>query len=527
MNWTYFFILVCVCGIFGAGSLFHAHEVLATTAGLGLSVLCLFLFIRRDKIAASNAASRYSEYWGLANQAGFGFYRFDKDGQLVFADKFCVKTGSLISSETGRWEKVLFPHLSEQGEEHAYNGQISSNGEIHCFESDILADHGEKIHLSFCEQQLRDVDGVYAGVVGVIQNLCATKGLERALERERSLLDIMMNCSLDSVSIQDLEGNLLKVNRVFAGLAGAENPDSCVGVNIQNYLSPQVASLVLQDIRKVAASGRTVNFSMPVVDSQGNSLHFDVQHWLYSDDEGKPVGVVSIARKLSTDDDDSVSEKLCCPPEFLDSLSHELRTPLAGMIGSLRVLENTQLTLEAKDYVSKCLTSSLRFKDVVNRFLGELSGNSTMEMLKNESASAEICCSGVERRCGQSLSVLLAEDDISSQVLMRKKLEAWGHSVRTACTGIEVLDCIKEQTYDLVLMDIQMPEMNGYEAISMIRGNESDSSRVPIVVMSAYGDDSNFQKMKELGITDFVSKPIRTEVLKSTLSRIFIDEDRE
>lgn len=234
---------------------------------------------------------------------------------------------------------------------------------------------------------------------------------------------------------------------------------------------------------------------------------------------------MGIARNISTDNNSSYTGITPCPSELVDSLSHELRTPLAGMIGSLRVLEGIKLTAEAKDYVNKCLASSLRLKDVVNTFLGDLSGRSNDGAFMSTIAVAENDCLQTSGNYDQSLRILLAEDDISSQVMMRRKLEGWGHFVRTACNGIEVLDCIKEQPYDLVLMDIQMPEMNGYEAISMIRDNESGSRCVPIVVMSAYGDESDFKKMKELGITDFVSKPIRTEVLKSTLDRIFNSED--
>ncbi|WP_320006095.1 response regulator [Maridesulfovibrio sp.] len=119
-----------------------------------------------------------------------------------------------------------------------------------------------------------------------------------------------------------------------------------------------------------------------------------------------------------------------------------------------------------------------------------------------------------------SLRIMLAEDDISSQVFMRKKLENWGHVVRTATNGWEVINCMADQDYDLVLMDIQMPEMNGFDAIAAIRENESPEKRIPIIVMSAYGRESDFQRMSDLGVDDYIAKPVNTEMLRKSVERL-------
>ena len=119
-----------------------------------------------------------------------------------------------------------------------------------------------------------------------------------------------------------------------------------------------------------------------------------------------------------------------------------------------------------------------------------------------------------------SLRIMLAEDDISSQVFMRKKLENWGHLVRTATNGWEVINSMADQDYDLVLMDIQMPEMNGFDAIAAIRENESPEKRIPIIVMSAYGRESDFQRMSDLGVDDYIAKPVNSEMLRKSMARL-------
>lgn len=120
----------------------------------------------------------------------------------------------------------------------------------------------------------------------------------------------------------------------------------------------------------------------------------------------------------------------------------------------------------------------------------------------------------------QNLRIILAEDDISSQVFMRKKLESWGHLVRTASTGIEVLNYMEDEEFDLVLMDLQMPEMNGFDAIASIRGGSSSVRSLPIIVMSAYGRESDFEKMSELGVDDYIAKPVSTEELEKAFERL-------
>ncbi|WP_419778595.1 response regulator [Maridesulfovibrio sp.] len=127
--------------------------------------------------------------------------------------------------------------------------------------------------------------------------------------------------------------------------------------------------------------------------------------------------------------------------------------------------------------------------------------------------------SDVERPV-HSLRIMLAEDDISSQVFMRKKLENWGHLVRTATNGWEVINCMADQDYDLVLMDLQMPEMNGFDAIAAIREKESPDKRIPIIVMSAYGRESDFQRMSDLGVDDYIAKPVNTEMLRKSMERL-------
>jgi len=114
-----------------------------------------------------------------------------------------------------------------------------------------------------------------------------------------------------------------------------------------------------------------------------------------------------------------------------------------------------------------------------------------------------------------SYNILLAEDDPINQILAIAVLEREGWLVTLAVNGLEVLEKLKRKHYDLVLMDIQMPEMDGYEATRNIRDHEQNSnSHQPIIAMTAYALKGDRQKCLDAGMDGYISKPIDTDLLR-------------
>ncbi len=117
------------------------------------------------------------------------------------------------------------------------------------------------------------------------------------------------------------------------------------------------------------------------------------------------------------------------------------------------------------------------------------------------------------------LHILLAEDNIVNQKVATRILEKLGYRADVASNGLEVLDALKRQHYDVILMDIQMPEMDGVEATQQILRDYSSAERPRIVAMTAHaleGDRENYLKQ---GMDDYVSKPIRVQMLIDALER--------
>jgi CheY-like chemotaxis protein len=105
--------------------------------------------------------------------------------------------------------------------------------------------------------------------------------------------------------------------------------------------------------------------------------------------------------------------------------------------------------------------------------------------------------------------VLLAEDNAVNQRLAASLLERRGHHVIIAGNGIEALDALSRQRFDVVLMDVQMPEMGGFETTAAIRARERDgSSRVPIIAMTAHAMKGDRERCLEAGMDEYLTKPL-------------------
>jgi len=119
------------------------------------------------------------------------------------------------------------------------------------------------------------------------------------------------------------------------------------------------------------------------------------------------------------------------------------------------------------------------------------------------------------------LRVLVAEDSLVGQKLIVGLLERRGDSVVVAQNGREALAKASEESFDLILMDVQMPEMDGLEAAAAIRARERRTGRhVPIVAMTAHAMEGDRQRCLEAGMDDYLAKPLRAAQLFETIDRL-------
>jgi CheY-like chemotaxis protein len=120
-----------------------------------------------------------------------------------------------------------------------------------------------------------------------------------------------------------------------------------------------------------------------------------------------------------------------------------------------------------------------------------------------------------------TLSILLAEDNPVNQKVALRVLKHLGYQADVVNNGREAITAIESKSYDLILMDIQMPEMSGLEATEYIREREIASQLAPVAIVAITANASHDDQFtcSDAGMNDYISKPIQIDKLKDILQR--------
>mgnify|MGYP000751581348 CR=1 FL=1 len=196
---------------------------------------------------------------------------------------------------------------------------------------------------------------------------------------------------------------------------------------------------------------------------------------------------------------------------------------LADTILQDKTLEKTQLVLVASRYekgiqakaqkagFSHCLNKPIRKAQLYRALVGTLTENDTATLEKVNQPPKP--AAGVKGR------ILLVEDNIVNQKVAARILEKLGYHAEVAGHGIEALQALELADYDLVFMDCQMPEMDGFEATTEIRRREGDTSHTPIVAMTAHAMRGDRERCLKAGMDDHIPKPFTMDDIKSVLNK--------
>jgi len=143
------------------------------------------------------------------------------------------------------------------------------------------------------------------------------------------------------------------------------------------------------------------------------------------------------------------------------------------------------------------------------------------------SVKAECTSNADERVLGRKLNILLAEDDKVNQQVIAGMLKKEQCSLTIAENGFEAIKLFEENEFDLILMDVQMPEMDGIEATKRIRKMEEGTFRhIPIIAVTAFAFENDREKILEAGMDDYISKPFSFDDIYAAINRVLYKDEQ-
>jgi CheY-like chemotaxis protein len=123
----------------------------------------------------------------------------------------------------------------------------------------------------------------------------------------------------------------------------------------------------------------------------------------------------------------------------------------------------------------------------------------------------------------RAATVLIVEDDEVNRDLLVRRLNKAGHTAHVAANGAEALLLLNRQRYDLVLLDIMMAQMDGYQTLQKIRSLRA-RAELPVIMVSALGDAASIARCMELGADDYIMKPYNAVILKERVLKLLADK---
>jgi signal transduction histidine kinase/DNA-binding response OmpR family regulator len=224
--------------------------------------------------------------------------------------------------------------------------------------------------------------------------------------------------------------------------------------------------------------------------------------------DGDPFDIAILDVQMPEMDGITLAEEIRCHERDIQALPIVMLSSLGQVeADAARIVEK-----EAIPYLVKPVKASQLYEAMVGVFVAD-----DQQIQKRD----QVIKSQFDPEMGKRLPlrILLAEDNMINQKLALRLLERLGYRADMAANGLETLDALRRQTYDVVLMDVQMPEMDGLEATREICQEWPLQRRPRIIAMTANAMKEDREKCLVAGMDDYVSKPIRVEELVEALQK--------
>ncbi|MBN1662410.1 MAG: response regulator, partial [Deltaproteobacteria bacterium] len=307
----------------------------------------------------------------------------------------------------------------------------------------------------------------------------------------------------------DLRGNFIFFNDALCGMLGYER-NAMEGINIKRFVDEENEKKIFDIFRTVLNSAHSINaFDSSIIRKDGAIRVVESSLSLIKDATNQPIGFRGISRDVTErkEAEALTQEKMAAEAasrsknEFLANMSHEIRTPLNSITGITELVLDAQLRPEQRED-----------PEAVKAALG-LSADRQEITPKTRKPLLQFG--------KQALHILVAEDTPFNQKFIQRLLTRWGLKATIVGNGIQAVKAAARQSFDIILMDVQMPEMDGFEAAVAIRKLESRTGRhTPIIAMTAHAMKGDRERCLAAGMDDYLPKPISSDALQNMIAEL-------
>jgi CheY-like chemotaxis protein len=228
---------------------------------------------------------------------------------------------------------------------------------------------------------------------------------------------------------------------------------------------------------------------------------------------------------------------IASPEEYLSKIANDNRNPVLFLYQDTDSISNEWLKITSKNQNKNpiiLVSSPIGLLNKNNEYdsqLHILTSPTPITVIYNtavgQNTNLEKCVRDLKnnnQRHSHPLKILVVEDNAVNQKVAQKILEKLGHHVTIACNGKEAVEIFQTQEFDVVLMDIQMPVMDGLEATKQIRQLEANKRHTQIFALTAHVMDTEIARCKQAGMDDHVSKPLNFYELEEKLNGVMVAE---
>lgn len=333
--------------------------------------------------------------------------------------------------------------------------------------------------------------------------------------------DYLLKMQSSSKTLLGIINDILDFSKMDAGKMQLENLRFNfreVLQSIQTMLSPQLSEKPLQLFLDIAPDiptfvyGDSLRFSQVMLNIVANAVKFT------------PKGQIDIVARLHSRDEESIGVQVCVSDTGIGMTSEEV----AGLFTEFRQADSST----TRKYGGTGLGLAIA-KKLVERMGGTISASSVPN--KGTSFEFTVCFGRAKDEYNASpvqfpniypdsstsfphIRVLLAEDNAINQIIAAEILREQGCAVDIVEDGMAALEKLRQNNYDIILMDIQMPTMDGLEATRRIR-EKSRWDAIPIIAMTAHAMFGDYEKSIAAGMQDHITKPINPDTLYETIHR--------